>query len=128
LSRAILTALVLTIPALAQIGPDVQSRITAQQNLIRELRGELAQYTPAHPKVNRLRTLIGVLEDESRLLEQPRESWPQETVQKQIDAIARQLESLQGSTADYARSHPNMKRNGAITDLLESELRSLRER
>ena len=74
------------------------------------------------------RTLIGILEEQSRLLQQPTERWPAETVEAQVQAITMQLTILRNQIANYRLSPPDLSRVRAIIDLLEGELRSLQNR
>ena len=128
LRASVLTLTLACIPALAQTSPQIQERITAQQNLIRVLNRDLACYTPQHAQVRESRMLIGILEEQSRLLEQPAARWPTETVEAQVAAITKQLNILRSQIANYRPSHPDLDRVRAIIDLLEGELRSLQRR
>jgi hypothetical protein len=128
LRALVLTLTLACIPALAQTSPDIQERIAAQQKLIRVLGQDLARYTPQHPQVRESRDLISVLEEQSRLLQQPAEQWRPDVVQAQIQAITVQLSILRSQIANYKASHPSMSRYRAIVDLLEGELRSLQQR
>jgi uncharacterized protein involved in exopolysaccharide biosynthesis len=114
------------IPAVAQTSEEIQARVAAQQNLIRVLGDDVARYTPQHPRVPQLRALINVLEEQARLLQQPKESWPPAAVQEQVRAITTQLSILRNQVANYQTSHPDMRRSRAIIDLLKEELRSLK--
>ncbi len=113
------------IPLLAQTSLEIQERIAAQQDLIRVLSKDLARYTPASPQGPQLRAFIDVLEEQSRLLQQPREQWPAKTVQEQFKAITMQLGNLRNQAANYRPSHPELSRIRVIIDLLDGELRSL---
>ncbi len=128
LRASVITLTLACIPALAQTSPEIQERIAAQQNLIRELNRDLARYTPQHPQVRESRMLIGILEEQSRLLEQPEARWPAETVEAQVTAITGQLNMLRSQIANYRPSHPDLSRVRAIIDLLEGEVRSLERR
>lgn len=124
--RASLLILTLAcIPTVAQTSPEIQERVAAQQNLISELRKDLARYTPEHPQVPQSRSLINVLELQCRLLQRPMEQWPAETVQEQVKTITMQVSILRNRVANYRPSHPDLSRIRAIIDLLETELRSL---
>ena len=124
--RATLLALTLaSIPTFAQTSPAIQERVAAQQNLIRVLRSDMERYKPEHPQVRESRALISVLEEQSRLLQQPAEQWQPDTVQQQVQAITRQLDILRNQTANYRPSHPELSRSRAIIDLLEADLRDL---
>jgi hypothetical protein len=125
LRSSLLTLTLACIPALAQTSPEIQERIAAQQNLIRVLNRDLARYTPQHPQVRESRMLIGILEEQSRLLQQPAERWPAGTVEAQVAAIMKQLNMLRSQIANYRPSHPDLSRVSAIIDLLEVEVRSL---
>ena len=72
--------------------------------------------------------LIGILEEQSRLLDQQAARWPAETVEAQVAAITKQLNMLRSQIANYRPSHPDLSRVRAIIDLLEGELRSLQRR
>jgi uncharacterized protein involved in exopolysaccharide biosynthesis len=123
--RSYLLALtLLCIPAIAQT-PDIQARVTAQQNLIKELRDDLARYKPSHPQVSRSRALIGVLEGQSRLLQQPRNEWAPAAVNAQIQAITQQLSTLRRDVANHRSDYPGMNHDRAVINLLEVELRDL---
>src|SRR5260370_41325253 len=128
LRASLLTLMLACIPALAQTNAEIQQRIAAQQNLIRELNRDLAQYTPQPPQVRESRMLIGILEEQSRLLEQPAARWPAETVEAHVTAITGQLNMLRSQIANYRPSHPDLSRVRAIIDLLEGEVRSLQRR
>jgi len=124
----VLTLTLACIPTFAQTNPDIQERVAAQQKLIRVLGQDLERYTPQHPQVRESRALISVLEEQSRLLQQPAEQWQPATVQAQIQGITMQLNILRSQIANYKASHPSMSRYRAIIDLLEGELRSLQQR
>jgi len=109
----------------AQTSPAIQERVASQQNLIRVLRGDLERYKPEHPQVRESRALIGVLEEQSRLLQQQAEQWQPDAVQQQVKAIMLQLGILRNQTANYRPSHPDMSRSLAIVDLLAADLREL---
>jgi hypothetical protein len=127
--RASLLSLTLAcIPALAQTSPEIQERVAAQQKLIRVLSRDLARYTTESPQVPQLRAFISVLEEQCRLLQQPVEQWPPETIQAQARTLTMQLSILRSQVANYRNDHPDMSRSRAIIDLLEQELRSLRRR
>jgi hypothetical protein len=127
--RATLLSLTLaSIPMFAQTSPAIQERVAAQQNLIRVLRSDLERYKPEHPQVRESRALISVLEEQSRLLQQPAEQWQPDAVQQQVKAITLQLGILRNQTANYKPSHPDMIRSRAIIDLLEADLRDLQRR
>ena len=125
LRASVITLTLVSIPALAQLSPEIQERIAAQQNLIRVLNRDLACYTPQHPQVRESRMLIGILEEQSRLLEQPAARWPAETIEAQVTAITKQLNILRSQIANYRPSHPDLSRVRAIIDLLEGDLQSL---
>ncbi len=114
----------LSIPAVAQT-PDIQARVTAQQNLIRELRGDLVRYKPQSPRVSQLQAFIGVLEAQSQLLQQPREQWAPAAVNEQVQAITQQLSTLRKDLSNHRPDYPTMKHDRAIINLLEVELRDL---
>src|SRR5260370_35501019 len=128
LRASVITLTLACIPALAQTIPEIQERIAAQQNLIRELNRDLARYTPQHPQVRESRMRIGILEEQSRLLEQPVVRWPAETVEAQVRAITKQLNILRSQIANYRPGHPDLSRVRAIIDLLEWDLQSLQPR
>lgn len=111
----------LCVPAFAQT-PKIEAWVTAQQNLIRELRGDLARYTPQSPRVSELQACVGVLEEQSRLLQQPRERWAPDAINAQVKAINLQLDMLRHEVANYKLTHPAMSRSRAIINLLEAEL------
>ena len=124
--RATLLSLTLTsIPMFAQTSPAIQERVAVQQNLIRVLRSDLERYKPEHPQVSVSRALIGVLEEQSRLLQQPAGQWQPDTVQQQIKAITLQLGILRNQAANYTPSHPELSLRRTIIDLLEQDLRDL---
>ena len=124
--RATLLSLTLaSMPMVAQTSPAIQERVAAQQNLIRVVRCDLERYKPEHPQVRESRALIGVLEEQSRLLQQPAEQWQPDAVQQQVKAITLQLGILRSQTANYRPSHSELSRSRAIIDLLEADLRDL---
>jgi hypothetical protein len=124
LRRTLLFSTLLSVPAFAQ-SPEIQARLAAQQNLLRELRVGLARYTPQSPRVSQLQAFIGVLEEQSRLLQRPRERWAPDAVDQQVQAITQQLSTLRRELSNHRPGHPGMSHDRAIIDLLEVELRDL---
>jgi len=112
--------------------PETAGRLVAQQKLLNELRvklsADMTRYTPMHPEhpqIGRSRELISVLEEQSKLLQTPREQWKYDAVRKQTAAITFQVERLRSDMSRYSPSSPTMPRNRAILDLLELELQNL---
>jgi hypothetical protein len=124
--RASLLSLTLASTSMfAQTSPGIQERVAAQQNLIRVLRSDLERYKPEQPQVSASRALISVLEEQSRLLQQPAGQWQPDTVREQVKAITLQVGILRNQVANYKPSHPDMSRSRAVIDVLEADLRDL---
>jgi hypothetical protein len=104
---------------------DMQARIAANQNLIRHLTEETSRYKPTHPDVARSRALVSVLEEQSRLMQQPRENWDADAVQRQVKAISAQLDLLGTEAARYKEGNPTLTRDREIIALLKDDFRVL---